>query len=137
MKVGSKVQAIRVADVLAIGPLMIWGAVAQALPERMPAASSGTMNNLAAGGIDPRSGTPWAYYDNGLGMQIHSKAHRTQVMKDRGLRELAPGEVENEQRLCSREHDQHEANLKTYDRVLEDTGSVFTAMEQTFPDVEV
>ena len=42
---------------------VIWGALAQALPDRMPAASSGTMNNLAAGGIDPSSGGPWAYYE--------------------------------------------------------------------------
>jgi len=81
--------------------------------------------------------TPWSYYDNGLGMQIHSKGHRAQVMQARGLRELAPGEVETEQRLCSREHDKHNQDMKTYDRVLEDTGSVLTAMEQTFPDVEV
>ncbi len=48
----------------------VWGALGQALPERMPAASSGTMNNLAAGGIDPRNGLPWAYYETtggGLG----------------------------------------------------------------------
>ncbi len=48
----------------------VWGALSQALPERMPAASSGTMNNLAAGGIDPRNGRPWAYYETtggGLG----------------------------------------------------------------------
>ena len=42
---------------------VIWGALAQALPERVPAASSGTMNNLAAGGSDPSSGRPWAYYE--------------------------------------------------------------------------
>ena len=42
---------------------VIWGALAQALPLRMPAASSGTMNNLAAGGSDPSSGEPWAYYE--------------------------------------------------------------------------
>ena len=46
---------------------VVWGAIAQALPERMPAASSGTMNNLAAGGIDPRSGAPWAYYETSGG----------------------------------------------------------------------
>ena len=48
----------------------VWGALSRALPERMPAASSGTMNNLTAGGIDPRSGAPWAYYETtggGLG----------------------------------------------------------------------
>ena len=36
----------------------VWGALSQALPERMPAASSGTMNNLTAGGIDPSNGRP-------------------------------------------------------------------------------
>ncbi len=45
-------------------------ALAQALPNRIPAASSGTMNNLTIGGIDPRSGTPYTYYETiagGLG----------------------------------------------------------------------
>ena len=46
---------------------VIWGAMSQALPERMPAASSGTMNNLTAGGIDPRNGQPWAYYETSGG----------------------------------------------------------------------
>ena len=45
----------------------VWGAFAQVLPERMPAASSGTMNNLTAGGIDPRTGGPWAYYETSGG----------------------------------------------------------------------
>ena len=45
----------------------VWGAFAQILPERMPAASSGTMNNLTAGGIDPRTGGPWAYYETSGG----------------------------------------------------------------------
>lgn len=38
-------------------------ALAQALPHKIPAASSGTMNNLSFGGIDPRSGKPFAYYE--------------------------------------------------------------------------
>jgi len=38
-------------------------ALARALPERIPAASSGTMNNLSFGGIDPRTGEPFAYYE--------------------------------------------------------------------------
>jgi N-methylhydantoinase B len=38
-------------------------ALAQALPKRIPAGSSGTMNNLTIGGIDPRSGKPFAYYE--------------------------------------------------------------------------
>src|SRR2546422_2224341 len=38
-------------------------ALAQALPERIPAAASGTMNNLTIGGMDPRTGEPFAYYE--------------------------------------------------------------------------
>jgi N-methylhydantoinase B len=38
-------------------------ALARALPDRIPAASSGTMNNLTFGGIDPHSGEPFAYYE--------------------------------------------------------------------------
>jgi len=33
------------------------------LPDRIPAASSGTMNNLTIGGIDPRGNEPFAYYE--------------------------------------------------------------------------
>jgi N-methylhydantoinase B len=49
---------------------VLFRALAQALPERVPAASSGTMNNLTIGGIDPRSGSPYTYYETiagGLG----------------------------------------------------------------------
>jgi len=43
-------------------------ALAQAVPDRIPAAASGTMNNLTIGGVDPRSGEtcsgkPFAYYE--------------------------------------------------------------------------
>ncbi len=38
-------------------------ALAQAMPERIPAASSGTMNNLTIGGVDPRTGRGFAYYE--------------------------------------------------------------------------
>jgi N-methylhydantoinase B len=51
-------------------------ALAKAIPERIPAASAGTMNNLTIGGIDSRSGLPYTYYETiagGLGgsPQIH------------------------------------------------------------------
>jgi len=46
----------RIVDVLLL-------ALARALPHRIPAASSGTMNNLSFGGINPRTGTPFAYYE--------------------------------------------------------------------------
>jgi N-methylhydantoinase B len=38
-------------------------ALAQAIPERIPAAAAGTMNNLTIGGMDPRTGEPFAYYE--------------------------------------------------------------------------
>ena len=45
-------------------------ALSRAVPNRIPAASQGTMNNLTFGGRDPRSGAPFAYYETiagGLG----------------------------------------------------------------------
>lgn len=42
---------------------VLFGALARALPNAVPAASQGTMNNLAMGGLDPRSGRPFAYYE--------------------------------------------------------------------------
>ena len=53
---------------------VVLGALAQALPDRIPAASSGTMNNLTIGGIDPRSGAEYAYYETtagGMGGRPH------------------------------------------------------------------
>ena len=41
----------------------VLGAFARALPRRIPAASSGTMNNLLIGGHDPRTGRAFAYYE--------------------------------------------------------------------------
>src|SRR6266581_1170881 len=38
-------------------------ALARAIPDRIPAASSGTMNNLTIGGTDPRTGKAFAYYE--------------------------------------------------------------------------
>src|SRR5712692_4467744 len=42
-------------------------ALAQAIPEQIPAAAAGTMNNLTIGGIDPRTGEPFAYYETTAG----------------------------------------------------------------------
>ena len=42
---------------------VVLGALAQAIPDRIPAASYGTMSNLTIGGIDPRSGEHFAYYE--------------------------------------------------------------------------
>ena len=41
---------------------VVLGALAQALPERIPAASQGTMNNVTIGGLRA-DGTPFAYYE--------------------------------------------------------------------------
>lgn len=41
---------------------LVLGAAAQALPDRVPAASQGTMNNVTMGGLHP-DGTPWTYYE--------------------------------------------------------------------------
>src|ERR1700743_488536 len=38
-------------------------ALAKAMPSRVPAGSSGTMNNLTIGGTDERTGEPFAYYE--------------------------------------------------------------------------
>ncbi len=42
---------------------VVLGALAQALPDRIPAASQGTMNNVAVGGWDPERNRPFAYYE--------------------------------------------------------------------------
>jgi N-methylhydantoinase B len=42
-------------------------ALAAAVPDRVPAASAGTMSNLTIGGMDPRSGEPFTYYETAAG----------------------------------------------------------------------
>ena len=42
-------------------------ALAQVLPDRVPAASAGTMSNLTIGGIDPRTHEPFTYYETTAG----------------------------------------------------------------------
>jgi N-methylhydantoinase B len=42
-------------------------ALALAIPDHVPAAASGTMNNLTIGGIDPRTGKPFTYYETVAG----------------------------------------------------------------------
>lgn len=53
---------------------LVLGALAQALPDRIPAASQGTMNNIAMGHIDAVNNTRWDYYETlagGLGGGPH------------------------------------------------------------------
>jgi N-methylhydantoinase B len=45
----------------------VFKALAQAVPGRIPAASQGTMNNLTIGGIDPRTGLEFSYYETVAG----------------------------------------------------------------------
>jgi N-methylhydantoinase B/oxoprolinase/acetone carboxylase alpha subunit len=42
---------------------VVLGALSKALPDRIPAASQGTMNNVTLGGKDPRTGQGFAYYE--------------------------------------------------------------------------
>lgn len=42
---------------------VILGALSKAIPERIPAASSGTMNNVAFGGFDPDKDSRFTYYE--------------------------------------------------------------------------
>jgi len=56
MAAGNVETSQRITDV-------ILGALAKALPERIPAASAGTMNNLSFGGWDTLRGKPFAYYE--------------------------------------------------------------------------
>lgn len=42
---------------------VLLGALSQAIPQKIPAASSGTMNNVAFGGYDPSKNRNFAYYE--------------------------------------------------------------------------
>jgi N-methylhydantoinase B len=49
---------------------VVLGALSQAVPDKIPAASQGTMNNVTIGGVDSRNNRPFAYYETiagGLG----------------------------------------------------------------------
>jgi N-methylhydantoinase B len=46
---------------------VVFRALAKAIPDRIPAASQGTMNNLTIGGIDPRNGAEFSYYETVAG----------------------------------------------------------------------
>jgi N-methylhydantoinase B len=57
---------------------VLFKALAQALPARIPAASQGTMNNLTIGGIDPRShnnSSEFSYYETVAGGMGARPAH--------------------------------------------------------------
>ena len=46
---------------------VVFKALAQAIPDRIPAASQGTMNNLTIGGLDPRTSAEFSYYETVAG----------------------------------------------------------------------
>jgi N-methylhydantoinase B len=54
---------------------VLFKALAQALPNKIPAASQGTMNNLTIGGIDPRTGHEFSYYETVAGGMGARPAH--------------------------------------------------------------
>jgi N-methylhydantoinase B/oxoprolinase/acetone carboxylase alpha subunit len=54
---------------------VLLGALAKAVPGLIPAASSGTMNNIAIGGFDPVRKRPFAYYETIGGGMGASLAH--------------------------------------------------------------
>jgi len=56
MAAGNVETSQRITDV-------VLGALGRAVPDRMPAASQGTMNNVTFGGVDPRTGRRFAYYE--------------------------------------------------------------------------
>jgi len=60
MAAGNVETSQRITDVLL-------GALAGAAPDRIPAASSGTMNNISFGGFDPATGRRFAYYETVAG----------------------------------------------------------------------
>ena len=52
---------------------VVLGALSQAVPDKIPAASQGTMNNVTVGGVDSRNSRPFAYYETiagGLGASL-------------------------------------------------------------------
>jgi N-methylhydantoinase B/oxoprolinase/acetone carboxylase alpha subunit len=68
MAAGNVETSQRITDV-------VLGALAQAFPGQIPAASSGTMNNLTFGGWDSVRQKPFAYYETiagGMGASAHS-----------------------------------------------------------------
>jgi N-methylhydantoinase B len=46
---------------------VLYKCLAVPMPDRIPAASQGTMNNITFGGIDPRTNEPFAYYETVAG----------------------------------------------------------------------
>jgi N-methylhydantoinase B/oxoprolinase/acetone carboxylase alpha subunit len=72
MAAGNVETSQRITDVLL-------GALSRVLPDRVPAASSGTMNNLSFGGFDTARGRPFAYYETiaggmGAGPEHHGQS---------------------------------------------------------------
>jgi N-methylhydantoinase B len=55
---------------------VVLGALSKAMPQTIPAAAQGTMNNVTIGGMDFRNQTPFAYYETiGGGMGAWAKGH--------------------------------------------------------------
>ena len=53
---------------------VLLGALSEVLPDKIPAASQGTMNNITVGGINPENNEPFTYYETiGGGMGASAK----------------------------------------------------------------
>lgn len=107
--IGNVETSQRVVDV-------VFRALAQAFPERIPAASCGSMNNVIIGGVDPRTQRAFAYYETvgggagaGLGFNGASgrHTHMTNTLNTpvEALEHAYPFRVET-YRLCD-----HEPNI--------------------------
>ncbi len=68
---------------------VVLGALAQAIPERVCAAGAGTMSSLSLGGVNPKTGEPFTYYETmagGMGAHAHGagesavQTHMTNTM---------------------------------------------------------
>ncbi|NPA13405.1 MAG: hydantoinase B/oxoprolinase family protein [Aquificae bacterium] len=52
---------------------VVLGALSKAIPDEIPSASQGTMNNLTIGGVNPKTGKPFTYYETiggGMGASL-------------------------------------------------------------------
>ncbi len=55
---------------------VLLGALSEALPKRIPAASGGSMNNITLGGTDPETGKSFTYYETvGVGAGAHPEGN--------------------------------------------------------------
>ncbi len=105
---------------------VLLGALAQAVPHRIPAASSGTMNNVTFGGLDPRTGQAFAYYETiggGMGASperdglsgVHTHMTNTRNTPIEALEHYLPVRI---RRYCLRLHSGGEGKFRGGDGIV-------------------